>query len=348
MITTMASTLIVYASASTISLLNSTDISFVEAQDKTDIIQHCIKNPAAIVVFEINSINEDIALLRELKAHADAQSLSYLVISQAEHFSAAIDAGATELIQQPPNIIEFQTRLKTLQAQGIRMSGILDVLTHDLNSPLGITEYSLKLLLEILDDMADAEPEIYQITENVLRANYRLRFMVFDLLDYFRIKEGAFEIAEKESFTVFPVLRYVLDRLEPIAQENNIELRLASDKDMAPVMLHRNLFERIIIAALDTAIKFCQSGNTITVKTAIEATSLVINIEDNGQPIQENYDGNTIFDFKLATQMREAGNRTTVGVSMPFIELATELMGGSVNVVSNKELTRLTITLPTQ
>lgn len=342
----MTGLLIVHAQPQSIKTLEATAIPFVEAHDIDSIVAHYRQSPTTAILLELPDAEDGWELLQALEATLPPDMPPRIVLTQPEHFSAAIEAGADELLQHPLNAIALQNRLDSIAKQGTAILGILDVLAHDLNSPLGITEYSLQLLLEILDEMPDTETnEIYQLTENVLRSNYRLRFMIFNLLDYFRLQHGTI-IIQHTTVEVFSLLRYVLDRMEPIAHENNIQLLLEADKDSPNIETDRQLLERIMIAALDTAIKFCQSSSVITVRAEASQEWLNIYIEDSGQPVQKDFDANAVFSLALTSQLRESGNRSSVGMSLPFIYLAIQTLGGKVNLKSDKNKTELLIQLP--
>lgn len=255
----------------------------------------------------------------------------------------AFAAGASDVVSAPLDTTELMLRLQKLHA--VDLTGALDSVTHDLFNPLGITAYSLDLALEIMEEAGDAQPELLQLIRNVLSANERLHFMIEDMMDYLRLYSNHLLITN-ETFDVSKVIQRAVERMEKIATPNNISIR-ANLPDTLPALYNdKNLLRRVIVAALDTSIKFCQPHSVIQVTCMEQNNGVSIVITDPGQPVQAGYRPEQLFSLAVTSAAREAGSRSAVSFSLPFCALAMQRMGGTIAMVSEQGTTHLTLWLP--
>ncbi len=305
-----------------------------------------INQEAIAIIIDINDIEADLAWLSSLQNNAVVAHIPKIAITYPDYFESALTAGATELLYKPLNLLELQTRLNTLlHHQQDSLVGALDVIAHDINSPLGIIEYSLQLALEILEDGPNALPDIRQFIVNMLTASYRLRLMSMDTLDYIRLKNNQLS-PTKTTLDIDQLIQRSIQNTSPIGRENHIEI--VHHPAATPISLKTDagLLQRIIEAALDTSIKFCQPRSTIEIATYRDHNHIVITIKDPGQGVDYTYLPNAVFMPYSQSTMREAGKRSAVGLSLPFIAAAVEALVGLVRLDSDGDHTTLTLLLP--
>ncbi|MCB9436319.1 MAG: hybrid sensor histidine kinase/response regulator [Anaerolineales bacterium] len=288
------------------------------------------------------------AVLLEASAIDLIQAVSELgvpvvALCEADQRQTAFAAGATDVVSTPLDKTELMLRLQKLHA--VDLTGALDSVTHDLFNPLGITAYSLDLALEIMDETGEAQPEMMQLIRNVLSANERLHFMIEDMMDYFRLYSNRLLITN-ETLDVAKIIRRAADRMEKIATPNNISIKTDLPDTLPALYNDKNLLRRVIVAALDTSIKFCQPHSVIHVTSYEKDNGVSIVITDPGQPVQAGFRPEQLFSLAVTSAAREAGSRSAVSFSLPFCALAIQRMGGTIAMVSEQGTTHLTLWLP--
>lgn len=300
--------------------------------------------PDAIIA---EALHYDVVLL-----HAEASELIQAVhqlgipviaLCEPHTRQVALRAGATDIVAAPLDTDELILRLQKLYA--VDITGALDSVTHDLFNPLGITAYSLDLALEILGETEATPPELLQLINNVLSANERLHFMIEDMMDYFRLFANRLPI-NYDQIDMTKLIQATAGRMEKIAKPNDIRIIVDLPATLPQLHADRQLLRRVINAALDTSIKFCQPHSLIQVTAAIQDKGVSITITDPGQPIQPGFQPTDLLGFSITSTAREAGSRSAVSFSLPFCTIAMQRMGGHVALTSDQGYTHLTLWLP--
>lgn len=298
------------------------------------------------VIIEITDPDTDLALLAEYVAADALKLIPKIALTTPQYFAHARQAGATELLYKPLHPDELAIRLKSIvNTTNQDLLGAADVLSHDINSPLGIVEYSLQLVLEILEDGPDALPDIKTFVENMLTASYRLRLLIMDLLDYIRLVHSQLEITKQET-DIHQIIFQSMFNTTQIGEENNIIVRYDAIDDPIDITTDARLLQRIVEAALDTAIKFCQPRTAISIKARPSTDMVTISITDGGKPVAPDISPNQLFSPSVQSTLREADYRSAVGLSLPFIDVAVRTIGGQVTLTSEDDQTTLNVHLP--
>lgn len=318
------------------------DVIVVDDLQEIDAVRHGI----LAIVIEMDDQTPEAAWFEALETIPTLAALPKIALTAPEYFERALAVGAKELCRQPLNLIEIDTRLNTIvDYQKASLIGALDVIAHDLNSPLGIIEYSLQLSLEILEDGADALPDIRQFIENMLTASYRLRLMMMDLLDYIRLANHQLQ-PTKTSVDVHRLILTSIQSTAAIGYENHIQIRYDAPESVIRLRTDANLLQRSIEAALDTALKFCQPRSTIEINVQQLDGRVLITIKDPGQPPDTTYLPEAVFMPYPQSTMRETGKRSAVGLSLPFIAAAIRTLGGDVALIVEESFTILRLSIP--
>lgn len=345
----MQFSILLYADPNLEQILSTKQIAFQIAEDIDEIVDLHHQNPNSILLLSDDSLDAICNLLQALGQYIPITALPRLVVADNHNIATVLSAGATDVLRKPLNSDELYARIKlTLQQLPQALSGSMELLIHDFNSSLGITEYSLNLLIEILNEGGvQAQPELGQLTRNVLRSNVRLRAMLFDLLDYSRLLANTYEVA-RQSFDLLAMVDRVINDASKIAHENNISIALDVNEELDTIKAYgdETLLSRALFAALDTSIKFCQPGSDIMVQPTEGNGYIQLQVTDNGQPVAANLNTEDVFDLSLGSVIREQGSRSMVGLSLPFCRAAMRAMGGDVAIESTPTQTVLTLHLP--
>ncbi len=320
------------------------------------------ESPLAILV-HVSADNDAIENIQTLfNTPTPTPPIPIIAITPPELRAQAIEAGASEILSQPLERVELLTRLKSLFGidfgdisqptpplfQLDDFLGSLDVLTHDLNNPLGIIIYSLELALEIIEeDEIEGAAELKPLISNVLVSTDRLKFMLEDTLDYFRLKGNRLPL-RTAPIPIKKIIDAAIQQMQTVAQDNNISFITNYAPNLASPMGDADLLRRIIVAALDTSIKFSQAGSTVQINTVQNSEEIAIEITDPGRPVASHYIPDKVFGLAYNAQAKESGSRSSVGISLAFCHAAMKKLNGKTSIHSNTDtgLTTLVLSLP--
>jgi K+-sensing histidine kinase KdpD len=282
-----------------------------------------------------------------------------IAVINSENKLAALENGADELIRNPVDPIMLRTRLRTMIAlcnnasnaqeeakiTETRLMGMLDVLEHDLRSPLGISFASLELLTEFLEDEENIAPPIFQLINNTNIALHRQLFMITDLLDWIRLTAEQYYYVPS-TIAIDEAIELGIQHGVELAESNGIEIDVDIQEGLESPTGDAELMRRVINAGLDCALKFCLKGNKVLIKAVQEDGQVVITMSDPGRGIHEQYQDGSIFDLEIQTEARNVGSRGSVGMGLPFARVAVERIGGTIKFMNEDDMTTLRIALP--
>lgn len=319
--------------------------------------------PIAIIVdltedLEVGLVNLD--ALQNYPTTAYQPRLAYVTADETS-IQRAIEQGATEIITAPLHFLELRTRLRTMMAlkergqnqsddasiTEKRLMGVVPLMEHDLRSPSAIALSSLDLLNEILSDEPDLPAEIFELLNNSLNALRRQLFLVQDFVDWIRLEAHQFDLAHG-SVNITKAIEDGIQYGAALAETNGIGIALKIDKNLPSPGGDSILFQRVINAAVDCAIKFCMRGQTITISAQSENDGVTVTLSDDGKPIMDQYRNNLLFALERQGEARHIGSRSTVALGLPFCHAAIIAMNGTIDFISDDEanLTHLRMWLP--
>lgn len=178
----------------------------------------------------------------------------------------------------------------------------------------------------------------------------QMLFFVNNLLASAKLKTGMMQLAS-EPIDVLTFLADVRTLMEPLAAEHGVEL--IAETDIEPGFIpygDADRIKQIVFNLIDNAIKFTDSGGTITLNLSNVARSRwVISVQDTGRGIPDD-EKHHIFD---AFYQVEAGSTRAaaagVGLGLSIVRQLTSLMEGKIEVRSVVGIgTTFVISLPSR
>jgi signal transduction histidine kinase len=97
----------------------------------------------------------------------------------------------------------------------------VNITIHELKAPLGITKWSLEMLLS--ERTGDLNKVQLDLIQRVYRGNERLLVLVRDLLNLAKLQEGKFSI-EVKSINIFDIVDEIVNGFKPEAAKKKIML----------------------------------------------------------------------------------------------------------------------------
>lgn len=158
--------------------------------------------------------------------------------------------------------IDDETQLRYLEK--VRKDFVASV-SHELRTPLA----SVKLLAETLTDIVPSDPAAAQaMSARITTEVDHLTELVDDLLELSRIESGRIKL-ELEPTDIAGVLEVSADRMLPLAEERDIQIRVAETDDLPEVQGDSERIGQVLINLIHNAIKFTPTGGTITLSARL-------------------------------------------------------------------------------
>lgn len=159
---------------------------------------------------------------------------------------------------------------------------VLAIVSHDLRNQLGVVAMGANVLARkasALDSMDIKKP-----IDTIQRTANSMEHLVGDLLDMASIQAGRLAF-ERQTVELKPILMESHESHEPIARAQ--ELRLVSDLpvDGVNVLCDRDRILQVLANLLGNAIKFCEPGDTITLRAEARDGEVRIAVSDTGPGI---------------------------------------------------------------
>lgn len=223
-------------------------------------------------------------------------------------------------------------------------SRFLDVVAHDLKSPLAAIETMVTSSLAVHGDTIppDIKKIMYRIPE---RTRELLRF-IQDLLEFSRItKLDASETVFKQ-LNFLPIVAATVEMYMGQALEKNINVSFHSDPGIPPILGNQDHLERMVGNLVSNAVRYTRENGSVTVKISAESQYVVLTVADTGIGIPEQALPHIFSDFFRADNAKKFSSSGT-GLGMSITKAIVEQHGGTISVTSEEgEGTMFTVKLP--
>ena len=169
----------------------------------------------------------------------------------------------------------------------------------------------------------------------------RLSSMVEELLDFSRMESGRLRLVKGKIDALAELSEAVLMYTER-ARREGIELIYSESDLIAPVYGDKNKLRQVFVNIIDNAIKYSDSGGTVTVSTAVAEGMLTITVSDTGIGIREEDLPAVKQKFYKADYTRRGS-----GIGLAVADEIVSRHGGTLSIASRHQFgTTVTVTLP--
>ena len=215
-----------------------------------------------------------------------------------------------------------------LQAAFEFRASLMQMVAHDLRSPLQASEISLTILYD--HESANATPTALRHIERVKANNQRIIALVNDLLTLDSLESGQLEL-QKEETTAKEVAQEAIDTLSQLAAVKKIELQnLATETD---IFVDKRKISQVLINYITNAIKFSPPDSVIKIGCDSENDRVRIFVRDQGAGLTLEETERVFEKFFQAKEGKSAGG---FGLGLAICRLIVESHGGDVGVFSEK------------
>lgn len=205
----------------------------------------------------------------------------------------------------------------------------LSTVSHELRTPLNsIIGFSETLLSA--DNLTEKQ---HRWVANVHDNGKRLLAMINDVLDLAKVESGKMR-ARAGVVAVGPLCEELGSLFRQQAEKKEIELVVQVPPDTPDVRQDGNKLRQIVSNLLSNAIKFTPEGGRVTLRAAVEADTLVIQVADTGVGIAPEHQDMVFQKFRQTsvTLTREQGG---TGLGLSIVRELARLLGGDVELKSD-------------
>ncbi len=221
----------------------------------------------------------------------------------------------------------FNAMTAKLKSNTILRQRFLAGVAHELRTPLTILKANLE---GIGDGVIEPDKEqIASLTEEV----DRLTKMVGDLKDLSLLEAGQ-RHPECTSLNINLILRQVINKIGPVADEKNIELYLENANAVVLVWADAAMVNQIAYNLIINGIRYTAPGGKVIVTVAKEESMARVTVRDTGIGIGVE-DVEHIFDyFYRADPARTKKQSGGTGLGLAIVKQLVLIQGGQVSVAS--------------
>ncbi|NUO52174.1 MAG: PAS domain S-box protein, partial [Polyangiaceae bacterium] len=159
---------------------------------------------------------------------------------------------------------------------------ILAVVSHDLKNPLGAIQMAGAMLLR----RQVADPRSRKQNEVINRSGSRMEHLIGDLLDIASIQAGRLAIEQKLEEPDEVVVE-AAEIYEAAAREKGVVIVRECEPQGPPIPIDRDRILQVLGNLLGNAIKFCRSGDIISVRCKRSADHILFSVADTGPGIPD-------------------------------------------------------------
>ncbi len=241
--------------------------------------------------------------------------------SLAQHMAAAsASAEAFEAAGRRAEALAELDRAKTVFFSNV---------SHELRTPLA-------LILGPLNDLLNARPEtlapdLREVLQLARRNAERLRKLVNNLLDLSRIEAGRVPV-RREATDLARLTEDLASNFRSACERAGLALRVESASSAEPVLVDRDMWERVVLNLLSNAIKFTPSGE-ICVGLERADGRAVLTVRDTGTGIPADALPRLFERFHRIENPRARSQEGT-GIGLALVHELVKLHGGDIRIDS--------------
>ncbi|MFW6363586.1 MAG: EAL domain-containing protein, partial [Spirochaeta sp.] len=285
---------------------------------------------------------------------ADIRVLFVSALSEVEDILGGFQAGGVDYITKPFHIDEVLARITThltlvhqrkmLEQVNHTKDRLLSIIAHDIRGPIGGFIGASQVIEQGVKN-GDME-SLLEIGNAIKRSAESTHEMLDDLLAWVRAQENSYK-PKPETVQLEEIVDRVIGVFSNALQQKSLEVKKEAVKN-AQITADLQMLETILRNLVSNAIKFCNTGDTITVQYSADTVNHYICICDTGIGMDQEQQ-QKIFRADAGNQRRGTFGESSSGYGILLVKDYIEAHQGRIEVHgSPNEGSCFTICLPKQ
>jgi len=203
-------------------------------------------------------------------------------------------------------------------------------ISHDLRTPIASIQGYAETLLMKKDELQVEDREKY--LQIVMKNSQKLKKLVDDLFELSKLEAKQREL-QPEALQMAELIQDVADKYRIIAKEKGISINTIYSKNLPLVQADLALIDRALQNIIDNAIKFCKTGDVITLELSQNNKALRTKVSDTGagiDPVELPHIFERYRKGKILTDTQKGS-----GLGLAIVKKIMELHKTDVHVESN-------------
>ncbi|MBN1293495.1 MAG: HAMP domain-containing histidine kinase [Candidatus Latescibacteria bacterium] len=239
---------------------------------------------------------------------------------------------------------ELEVALDELKRLEAEKSRFLDVVAHDLKSPIAAIETMINSILAVHGNSLD--PKIRQALQRIPNRTHDLILFIRELLEFSRIKNLNEIHVEFKKLNFLPIVTATVEMYMNQALEKNIKMTVQADQDIPQIYGHKDHLERLAANLISNAIRYTPDNGSVNVKIGMDKNEIILTVSDTGIGIPEDALPNIFTEFFRASNAKKFTSSGT-GLGMSITKTIVEQHCGTISVQSHEgEGTAFTVKFP--
>lgn len=214
----------------------------------------------------------------------------------------------------------------TLQAAEEQKQLLVDMISHDIRSPLA----SAELVIHEMSRRPDkAEPEKVKRLQTIFR---RINRLVTDMLELEKLEAGTIAL-DLQAFDIAELIAASVEAIQPQATNKQITIKTSVKKQ--ELIADPSRIGQVLDNLLSNAVKHSPSGGTVQVSTKTDEDGIYILVADQGDGVQVD-GGNLQKIFERQYQTDEGRAKGGYGLGLSICKQLITLHGGEISVQNQK------------
>ena len=236
--------------------------------------------------------------------------------------------------------IEEMKRIET------EKSRLMDVVAHDLKSPIAAVETMVSSLLQV--HSGDMLPVVKKTLERIPVRTSELIHFIQELLEFSRITKLEQLSVEMIPLDFLPVVKSTADRHKSQALAKKLTFDIRTDEELPLILGSKPHLERMSDNLISNAVRYTPEGGEVSVGVKVESQYVLLTVSDTGIGIPESALPYIFTDFYRAPNARKYTSSGT-GLGMAITKAIVDMHGGTISVKSKEGAgTTVTVRIPSQ
>ena len=226
-----------------------------------------------------------------------------------------------KLVHQQTLIEQRNKQLKYLNEE---KNDLIQVLAHDLRSPLG----NIQNGSQIIEERETLSDDGKKLLGFIIQSSKNMTALIAKILDVNAIESGKHNL-KYEAFDIGLLIKKVVEDNKSKATNKSIRLMI-DEIGNQEVNADKVYTSQIMDNLISNAIKYSNEGSEVSISTSFDKNKVKISVADEGPGLTKE-DESKIFQKYQRLSARPTKGETSTGLGLSIVKAFAEKMGGSVS-----------------